>query len=103
MRMKFDESDNVVVRGARSFTDTVSERLSGMFEDDESNVVLQEIAKQDPTFDKTRFALHCEKNVIPAVLEVCWVCGWALEMLQRSQSRSASKRKRTSTCQQEKA
>ena len=70
MRMKFDESDNVVVRGARSFTDNIQERLSGMFEDDESNVVLQEIAKQDPTFDKVRFALHCEKNVIPAVLEV---------------------------------
>lgn len=68
--MKFDESDNVVVRGARSFTDVVSDRLSSMFEDDESNAVLQEIARMDPTFDKTRFILHLEKNVIPAVLEV---------------------------------
>ena len=68
--MKFDESDNVVVRGARSFTDVLAERVSGMFQDDESNQVLVEIARMDPTFDKVNFLLHLEKSVIPAVLEV---------------------------------
>lgn len=40
-----------------------------MFDDDESASVLAEIARIDPTFDRLKFSLHLEKNVIPAVLE----------------------------------
>lgn len=41
-----------------------------MFADGEMAETLREITKIDPSFDQDEFLLHCEKNVIPAVLEV---------------------------------
>lgn len=69
LQMKYDESDNVLVRGARSVTDTLTDRLGQVFENDESGAVLAEVQRLDPTFDRLAFTLHCEKKVIPAVLE----------------------------------
>lgn len=69
MKMRFDESDNIIIRGVRSLTDKVSEGVGNVLEDDESKAALAEIYKMDPSFDKDRFILHCERNVCPAVLE----------------------------------
>eukprot|EP00730_Choanoeca_flexa_P017671 TRINITY_DN8540_c0_g1_i3.p2 TRINITY_DN8540_c0_g1~~TRINITY_DN8540_c0_g1_i3.p2 ORF type:complete len:331 (+),score=77.02 TRINITY_DN8540_c0_g1_i3:1333-2325(+) len=69
LQMRYDESDNVLVRGARSATDAFQDRISQIFENDESGAVLAEIAKLDPTFDKLEFTLRCERKIIPAVLE----------------------------------
>lgn len=70
LRMKFDESDNILVRGARNITDIVSEKLGSGVSDDESVQALEEITKMDPAFETSKFLLHCEKFVVPSVLEV---------------------------------
>lgn len=69
MKMKYDESDNLLIRGARHLADKVSEGMGKVLEDDESKFALAEIYKMDPSFDKDNFAHHCERNVCPAVLE----------------------------------
>eukprot|EP00053_Salpingoeca_punica_P007822 m.71115 g.71115 ORF g.71115 m.71115 type:complete len:397 (-) comp14345_c0_seq1:251-1441(-) len=69
LRMKFDESDNIVVRAARTVTDTVSEKLGGVFEEGDMAQTMQEIYRLDPSFNVEAFTKHLQMKVIPAVLE----------------------------------
>ena len=88
-RMKYEESDNPMVRGARMLTDKVQDVFGGMFaQTDMSQVsyefrqrmfpkliysifvqVLTEIIKMDPNFCKEQFLKDCEKDIIPNILE----------------------------------
>lgn len=47
-RVKYEESDNPVLRGARIVTDKVTDIFGGMFQRSELSEVLTEIAKMDP-------------------------------------------------------
>lgn len=47
----------------------VSELFGGVFQRTELSEALTEICKMDPTFDKERFLLECEYDMIPNVLE----------------------------------
>lgn len=47
----------------------MTELFGGVFQRTELSEALTEIVKMDPTFDKERFLLECEYDVIPNVLE----------------------------------
>uniref|UniRef100_A0A3Q2TJX0 Mitochondrial import inner membrane translocase subunit TIM44 n=1 Tax=Fundulus heteroclitus TaxID=8078 RepID=A0A3Q2TJX0_FUNHE len=70
MKMKYDESDNALIRASRAMTDRVTDFLGGLFSKTEMSEVLTEILKIDPKFDKDTFLKQCEKDIIPNILEV---------------------------------
>lgn len=70
MKMKYDESDNALIRASRALTDKVTDLLGGLFSKTEMSEVLTEILRVDPAFDKERFLQQCENDIIPNVLEV---------------------------------
>ncbi|KAM4551662.1 mitochondrial import inner membrane translocase subunit TIM44-like [Odontesthes bonariensis] len=69
MKMKYDESDNALVRASRVVTDRVTDFLGGLFSKTEMSEVLTQIVKADPNFDKDSFLKQCEKDIIPNILE----------------------------------
>ncbi|XP_042833946.1 mitochondrial import inner membrane translocase subunit TIM44 isoform X1 [Panthera tigris] len=69
MKVKYDESDNVLIRASRALTDKVTDLLGGLFSKTEMSEVLTEILRVDPAFDKERFLQQCESDIIPNVLE----------------------------------
>uniref|UniRef100_A0A6Q2WXF8 Mitochondrial import inner membrane translocase subunit TIM44 n=1 Tax=Esox lucius TaxID=8010 RepID=A0A6Q2WXF8_ESOLU len=69
MKMKYDESDNALIRASRAVTDRVTDLLGGLFSKTEMSEVLTEILKADPSFDKEAFLKQCEKDIIPNILE----------------------------------
>ncbi|XP_014324810.1 mitochondrial import inner membrane translocase subunit TIM44 [Xiphophorus maculatus] len=69
MKMKYDESDNVIIRASRAVTDKMTDIIGGMFSKTEMSEVLTEILKVDPSFDKDSFLKQCEQDIIPNILE----------------------------------
>ncbi|XP_062306794.1 mitochondrial import inner membrane translocase subunit TIM44 [Osmerus eperlanus] len=69
MKMKYDESDNALIRASRAVTDKMTDILGGLFSKTEMSEVLTEILKVDPSFDKDSFLKQCEADIIPNVLE----------------------------------
>uniref|UniRef100_A0A8C7PDH8 Mitochondrial import inner membrane translocase subunit TIM44 n=1 Tax=Oncorhynchus mykiss TaxID=8022 RepID=A0A8C7PDH8_ONCMY len=69
MKMKYDESENALVRASRAVTDKMTDILGGLFSKTEMSEVLTEILKVDPSFDKDVFLKQCEFDIIPNVLE----------------------------------
>nr|XP_056723558.1 mitochondrial import inner membrane translocase subunit TIM44 [Euleptes europaea] len=69
MKMKYDESDNAIIRASRAVTDKVTDFIGGLFSKTEMSEVLTEILRVDPTFDKDRFLKQCENDIIPNILE----------------------------------
>lgn len=67
--MKYDESDNPIIRASRLITDKVSDLFGGLFTTTELSEVLTEICKNDPNFDKNKFLKDCEQDIIPNILE----------------------------------
>jgi len=68
-RVKFEESDNPMVRGARMLTDKVQDIFGTVFTRTELSETLTEIVKMDPTFEKEQFLKDCETDIIPNILE----------------------------------
>lgn len=68
-KMKYDESDNPVLRASKLVTDKVSDIIGGLFQKTEMSEVLTEIIKTDPNFDKDKFLKECEDEIIPNILE----------------------------------
>jgi len=68
-RVKFEESDNPVVRGARLLTDKVQDIFGTVFTRTELSETLTEIVKMDPNFQKEHFLKDCEGDIIPNILE----------------------------------
>ena len=54
-RLRYEESNNPLVRGARILTDKVQGIVGGIFSTTELSQVLTEITKMDPTFCKEQF------------------------------------------------
>ena len=67
--MKFEESDNPLVRGARLVTDKLQDVFGTVFTRTELSETLTEIVKMDPSFEKEQFLKDCEKDIIPTILE----------------------------------
>jgi len=68
-RMRLEESDNPMVRGARMVTDKIQDIFGNMFSSNEISQVLTEIIKMDPNFCREQFLRDCEKDIIPNILE----------------------------------
>jgi len=69
MKMKYDESDNPVIRATRVVTEKLTDIFSDVFTQSEQAATLAEITKIDPTFNKDAFLKECEFEIIPTVLE----------------------------------
>ncbi|GFR94484.1 mitochondrial import inner membrane translocase subunit TIM44 [Elysia marginata] len=69
LKVKYDESDNVMVRATRFFTDKIGQVFGGMFTKTEMSEVLTEICKVDPDFNREKFIRLCETEIIPNILE----------------------------------
>uniref|UniRef100_A0A0B7A5V4 Mitochondrial import inner membrane translocase subunit TIM44 n=1 Tax=Arion vulgaris TaxID=1028688 RepID=A0A0B7A5V4_9EUPU len=69
LKVRYDESDNVMIRATRFFTDKVGQVFGGIFTKTEMSEVLTEICKIDPNFNKEEFIRLCEKEIIPNILE----------------------------------
>lgn len=68
-KMKYDESENPLVRASRAVTEKVSDIMGGLFQKTELSETLTEICKIDPSFDRVQFLRHCETDIIPNILE----------------------------------
>ncbi|CAF3306792.1 unnamed protein product [Rotaria socialis] len=69
LKSKYDESDNLVVRVARTFTDKVSGALSSIFSQSETSEALTEICRVDPAFDVAQFIRVVQYDIIPNIFE----------------------------------
>lgn len=68
-KIRYDESDNPLIRASRTLTDKVSEVMGGLFQKTELSETLTELCKLDPNFDKVHFLKQCERDIIPNILE----------------------------------
>jgi len=68
-KLKFDESENPVIRASRVLTEKVSDIVGGLFQKTELSETLTEICKIDNSFDTKRFLKQCETDIIPNILE----------------------------------
>ncbi|TDG46887.1 hypothetical protein AWZ03_006771 [Drosophila navojoa] len=68
-KVKYDESENPVIRASRLLTDKVSDVMGGLFSKTELSETMTELVKIDPNFDQKQFLHDCEKDIIPNVLE----------------------------------
>lgn len=68
-KMKYEESENPVIRASRLLTDKVSDVMGNLFSKTELSETLTEICKIDPNFDSKTFIRDCENDIIPNILE----------------------------------
>uniref|UniRef100_A0A182PV85 Mitochondrial import inner membrane translocase subunit TIM44 n=1 Tax=Anopheles epiroticus TaxID=199890 RepID=A0A182PV85_9DIPT len=68
-KMRYDESENPMIRASRLLTDKVSDVMGNLFSKTELSETLTEICKIDPSFDQKQFLRDCERDIIPNVLE----------------------------------
>ncbi|XP_013097677.1 mitochondrial import inner membrane translocase subunit TIM44 [Stomoxys calcitrans] len=68
-KMKYEESENPVIRASRLLTDKVSDVMGGLFSKTELSETLTELCKIDPNFDEKHFLKDCETDIIPNILE----------------------------------
>lgn len=68
-KMKYEESENPMIRASRLLTDKVSDVMGNLFSKTELSETLTEICKIDPSFDEKQFLRDCERDIIPNVLE----------------------------------
>ncbi|XP_073816698.1 mitochondrial import inner membrane translocase subunit TIM44 [Musca autumnalis] len=68
-KMKYEESENPVIRASRLLTDKVSDVMGGLFSKTELSETLTELCKIDPNFDQKQFLKDCENDIIPNILE----------------------------------
>uniref|UniRef100_T1GFL3 Mitochondrial import inner membrane translocase subunit TIM44 n=1 Tax=Megaselia scalaris TaxID=36166 RepID=T1GFL3_MEGSC len=79
-KMKYDESENTVIRASRLLTDKVSDIMGNLFSKTELSETLTELCKIDPNFDEKQFLRFCETDIIPNILES--ICRGNLDILK---------------------
>lgn len=68
-KIKYEESENPVIRASRLLTDKVSDVMGNLFSKTELSETLTEICKIDPNFEAKQFIRDCENDMIPNILE----------------------------------
>ncbi|KAH8278981.1 hypothetical protein KR018_012086 [Drosophila ironensis] len=68
-KVKYDESENPMIRASRLLTDKVSDVMGGLFSKTELSETMTELVKIDPSFDQKEFLHDCETDIIPNILE----------------------------------
>lgn len=69
IKIKYDESENPVIRASRAVTNKVTDLMGGIFQQNELSEALTEICKMDSEFSKEQFLKDCEMDIIPNILE----------------------------------
>lgn len=69
LKLKYEESDNPVVKASRALTNIASDMFGGLFSKTELSETLTEICKIDNSFETKRFLKQCETDIIPNILE----------------------------------
>ncbi|XP_041452405.1 mitochondrial import inner membrane translocase subunit TIM44 isoform X1 [Drosophila obscura] len=68
-KVKYEESENPMIRASRLLTEKVSDVMGGLFSKTELSETMTELVKIDPNFDQKEFLHDCETDIIPNVLE----------------------------------
>ncbi|XP_060804222.1 mitochondrial import inner membrane translocase subunit TIM44 [Amyelois transitella] len=68
-KIKYEESDNPVLRASRFVTEKVGSLFGNIFEKTELSKTLTEICKVDPAFTSHKFLEDCANDIIPNILE----------------------------------
>ena len=68
-KMRYDESDNIIIRASRAVTDRVGDAVGGTMTQSEMAQTMAEIRKVDPKFIKEDFVKQCQFEIIPTVLD----------------------------------
>ncbi|XP_055616927.1 mitochondrial import inner membrane translocase subunit TIM44 [Toxorhynchites rutilus septentrionalis] len=68
-KIKYDESENPMIRASRLLTDKMTDVMGNLFSKTELSETLTEICKIDPNFDQKQFLRDCENDIIPNILE----------------------------------
>lgn len=68
-KIKYEESDNPMVRASRFVTEKVGSLFGNLFEKTELSKTLTEICKVDPNFTAQKFLDDCSNDIIPNILE----------------------------------
>lgn len=68
-KMKYEESENPMIRASRLLTDKVTDIMGNLFSKTELSETFTEICKIDPNFNEKQFLRDCETDIIPNVLE----------------------------------
>jgi len=68
-KVKYEESENPVIRASRVLTDKVSDIMGGLFSKTELSETLTEICRIDPNFEQKQFLQDCATDIIPNILE----------------------------------
>ncbi|KAL4708216.1 hypothetical protein ACJJTC_016875 [Scirpophaga incertulas] len=68
-KIKYEESDNPVVKASRFVTEKVGSLFGNIFEKTELSKTLTEICKIDPEFTAQKFLEDCSNDIIPNILE----------------------------------
>lgn len=79
-KIKYEESENSVIRASRLLTDKVSDIMGNLFSKTELSETLTELCKIDPNFDEKQFLRFCETDIIPNILES--ICRGNLDILK---------------------
>ena len=69
LKVKYDESDHIVIRASRVVTDKIGDAVGGVVTQTDMAEVLSEICKIDSKFTKEDFMAQCKYEIIPTVLE----------------------------------
>ena len=69
LKVKYDESDNIMIRASRAVTDRIGDTVGGVVTQTDMADVLTEICKIDSKFTKEEFVKQCQFEIIPTVLE----------------------------------
>ena len=69
-RLKYEESNNPLLRGARILTDKMQDIVGGLFSRTELSEVLTEITKMDPNFCKEQFLKVMVKIKVPYCMPI---------------------------------
>ena len=69
MKMKYDESDNIFIRGSRFVSDKISGVAGGVFGGTDISKVMTEIERIQPGFSAQSFLDICRIDIIPNLLE----------------------------------
>ncbi|XP_068628833.1 mitochondrial import inner membrane translocase subunit TIM44 [Battus philenor] len=68
-KIRYEESDNPVVKASRFVTEKVGSLFGNLFEKTELSKTLTEICKIDPNFTAQKFLEDCANDIIPNILE----------------------------------
>ncbi|XP_075977055.1 mitochondrial import inner membrane translocase subunit TIM44 [Anticarsia gemmatalis] len=68
-KLKYEESDNPMVRASRFVTEKFGSLFGNIFEKTELSKTLTEICKIDPNFTSQKFLEDCANDIIPNILE----------------------------------